>query len=156
MTINLTRALRPPPPRPPSEDRVCRGASAEEHAGVRPTRAGAVGDPPFMHRGTVARDNDFFVNYQVAYEKGGGGGCAGRRASTSRGARGASARSQASRLAFSPPSIGTLSYTSPVRIFLPVFFSRRMKDLRGGGGRTVPKNGTIWGGIRTLLFRIIL
>lgn len=25
-------------------------------------------DPPFMHRGTAARDNDFFVNYQVAYE----------------------------------------------------------------------------------------
>lgn len=25
-------------------------------------------DPPFMHHGTAARDNDFFVNYQVAYE----------------------------------------------------------------------------------------
>lgn len=25
-------------------------------------------DPPFMHHGRAACDNDFFVNYQVAYE----------------------------------------------------------------------------------------
>ncbi|KYB25910.1 hypothetical protein TcasGA2_TC034099 [Tribolium castaneum] len=32
--------------------------------------AGRGGDPPFMHHGTAVRDNDFFVNYQVAYEGG--------------------------------------------------------------------------------------
>jgi hypothetical protein len=29
-------------------------------------------DPPLMHHGTAVRDNDFFVNYQVAYEARGG------------------------------------------------------------------------------------
>lgn len=39
------------------------------------------GDPPFMHHGTAARDNDFFVNYQVAYEAEffGGGWVEGKR-----------------------------------------------------------------------------
>lgn len=51
-------------------ERVWRSFIDSDGEGVRESRhVGEVRrDPPFMHHGTAVRDNDFFVNYQVAYE----------------------------------------------------------------------------------------